>query len=436
MIDVLLVIVASAAIMMYDWKVGLVCLAWLPVFAVIVFRYHKPIVSGNKEVMQAHALNESNYVDTIHGIEVIKQNNKQQVFSSMTNTIYRVFQEKILSLGKLGIGFGLVTEVVSTLFVVGVILWSSLHVLGGDLSIGGMMAILQMVGMLMASASSIAVTNIQLQEAKVAFDRMYEFTTVGSEEEEDRLSANAQIQSCEDLKIEHLAYSYPGRLPLLEDISLSVKRGEWVAILGESGCGKSTLLQILQKFYTPLSGKILVNGIDLTLVDRNSWRDRIGVVPQEIKIFNGSLIDNIILGAVVKDVSTLEKFFQYYGFDDFFTGFPQGYASILGEEGINLSGGQKQMVGLARALYKNPDVLLLDEPTSALDRNTELFVLRLLSRLKQNTAIIMMTHRIRTAKEADRIYIIEEGRIRSRGDHHSLMGEENLYSLAWSDLVG
>jgi len=435
MIDALMVLVTTVAIFVYDRQVGGVMLVWLPVFAFVVYRFHSKIVLGQRAVMAAYAYNESNYVDTIQGIGAIKIANKQGVFTKLTKAVYQLFQQSIFDLGKIGIHFSLSAEIVSTLFIAGVITWSSVNVLNDSLSLGGMIAILQIIGMLMESARRMAIANIQLQEAKVAFERMFEFTSIEGEYEAEAEQPKAKISEFIELKVANLAFRFPGRKRLLKEVSFEVKKGEWIAILGESGCGKSTLLQILQKFYQAEAGSIKANGIDLDLVSFESWRSKLGVVPQQIKIFNGPLLGNILLGEQPDNPERIINFFKYYGFDHYFEKFPNGYATILGEEGINISGGQQQLVALARALFHRPECLLLDEPTSALDRNTELFVLEMFNRLKKEIAIITFTHRLKTAKQADRIYIIENGRVEKQGHHVDLLKSDNLYSRAWNDLV-
>lgn len=435
MIDLLLLLVATVAIFWYNGYLGWIALLWIPIYGWIVYRFHPRIVKGHREVMESYAKNESNYVDTIQGIGVIKVNNKQSIFSRITKNIYGFFQYRIFELGKISIQFSFFTEAFAGIFISTIILISSLQVLNGNLSIGGVMAILQMVGMMMGAASSLALLNIHLQEAKIAFDRMYEFTHLQDEYTSELEGSKSIISPLEELRVKDLSFRFPGRKRLLQQLDFSIRKGEIIAVLGESGSGKSTLLQILQKFYTTEAGSIKVNGIDLDLVSTVNWRKQLGVVPQQIKLFSGNLIDNILLGDQVEDLTLLEAFFQNYGFDQYFCKFPNGYATLLGEQGVNISGGQKQLVGLARALWKKPSLLLLDEPTAALDRDSEHFVLALLEKLKSELGVLLLTHRISTAKNADRIYILENGSIEQYGNHFELLESDNLYSRAWGDLI-
>jgi ATP-binding cassette subfamily B protein len=226
-----------------------------------------------------------------------------------------------------------------------------------------------------------------------------------------------------------------GRSQLLKDINIKVNKNECIAIVGESGSGKSTLGQILQKFYLSENGTIIINNqTNLQEIETESWRNILGVVPQDVTIFSGNLIINILLGQEDKP-ENIVKFCKDYGFEKFINSLPQSYATILGEEGVNLSGGQKQVIALMRALYKNPKVLLLDEFTSAMDRKTEQFVLELLDNLKSKLTIIFISHRLHSLPQiADRIYVLENGIITDIGNHEKLMQSKNFYSEFWTEL--
>jgi ATP-binding cassette, subfamily C, bacteriocin exporter len=436
-IDLLLVVTAAIFIMYYSVSMGLFILCSIPVFFLLAWKYHTPIRESQKEVMKAHALNESNYVDTIQGIAAIKESNREPFFSNITKQVYGHFQNTIFDLGNVGIRFSFWGDTVGVLFIVSVLGWGSVMVLGGDLLLGALIAVAQMTGQMIPAANRLALTNLQLQEARVAFDRMYEFTSLQPE-----YMANGQDQDkrefqFDSLEVRELSFRFPGRRQLLKDVSLHVKKGEMAGILGESGCGKTTILHILKRFYEEESGQVLVNGTEnLDQIPVPEWRGCIAAVPQEIKIFNVSLIQNICLKEIhtPEEIEDVIAFCRKTGLGSFFEAFPQGYATLLGEEGVNISGGQKQLVALGRALYQKPQLLLLDEPTSAMDRETEGKVLKLLSTLREEMAIIMVTHRVQSIRHANRIYILEEGRVKTSGSTTSLLRYENLYSKAVFDI--
>lgn len=436
-IDVLLVIVATAFIMFYSVPLGLFILISLPVFFLLTWKFHLPIREGQKDVMKAHALNESNYVDTIQGIAAIKENNREPFFSNLTKQVYGHFQNTIFDLGNVGIRFSFWADTANVLFIIGVLGWGSVMVLNEELLLGALIAVVQMSGQMIPSANRLALTNLQLQEARVAFDRMFEFTSLEPEYQLNGQQKESQGFVFNALTVRDLSFRFPGRSQLLKGVSLDVKKGEMIGILGESGCGKTTLLHILKRFYREESGEILVNEAEhLNQIPVPDWRNCIASVPQEIKIFNASLIQNICL----KEISTPEEieevilFCKEAGLEPLFESFPQGYATLLGEEGVNISGGQKQMVALARALYQKPQLLLLDEPTSAMDRKTEKKVLDLLKKLRKEMAVIMVTHRVQSIKHAECIYILEKGEISTSGTPQSLMEAENLFSGAVQDV--
>jgi ATP-binding cassette subfamily B protein len=298
------------------------------------------------------------------------------------------------------------------------------------MQLGELMAVLGVAGSLLPSVASLALITIPINEAKVAFNRMYEFASMDKEQK-----GTVEILDFNSLEIKNLSFRFAGRSRLLKDINIKANKNECIAIVGESGSGKSTLGQILQKFYPFENGMIIVNNkTNLNELNTENWRNILGVVPQDVTIFGGNVITNILLGLEDSPLN-ITKFCQDYGFENFINSLPQSYATILGEEGINLSGGQKQVIALMRALYKKPQVLLLDEFTSAMDRKTEQFVLDLLNTLKSELTIIFISHRLHSLpKIADQIYVLENGIISNFGNHEKLIKSENFYSEFWTKL--
>ena len=432
-IDALMAIVATVFIFVYSWQTGIACLVFMPLFFLLIYRYNKQILNGQRNIMSSYAQTESNYISTLQGIEPIKNYNKQNLFQQTNQSIYNNYQNKIFSLGKIQISLSFVANAFAVVFLISVLAWSSYQVLYHHLKTGELMAILGMAGSLLPSVANLALVSIPVNEAKIAFDRMFEFTGIEPEKNKDE----PEINLFEKLQVQHLAFRFAGRSQILKDISFEVNKGEIIAIMGENGCGKSTLTQILQKHYQQEGGNISINQhISFNNIPIKNLRNIIGVVPQNIHIFNGTVIENIAFDDAQKHTQTVINFLQESGFMQFIDGLPQSLMTIVGEEGINLSGGQKQIIALARALYHQPQLLILDEATAAMDKQSEQFVLRLLQQLKQKMGIIFITHRLHVLKNfCDRIYILENGIIAQQGTHEHLLQTQNLYSSYWNELI-
>jgi ATP-binding cassette subfamily B protein len=428
-IDVLVSIISLVFLFGYSWKVGLISLLSLPIYFYIIYRSNKKIIQSQTEVMQSYAFNEGNYINTIQGISTIKNDNKQEVFKNLNQTVFGVFQEKIFNLGKINIQLSWQSGLASVFFLIGVLVYISIQVFNKEIKLGELMAILGIVSSLLPSIANLALISIPINEAKIAFNRMYEFASMEKEPE-----GGQTISEIENITVRNLSFRFAGRKELFKNINLNIERGKLVAIVGESGCGKSTLGQILQRFYPFESGSIKVNNeYELNDIELKSFRNLIGVIPQEINIFNGTVIDNILMGDTVTS-ETIMKFFTQYGFLDYFNQLPQGLRTIVGEEGINLSGGQKQIIAFARVLFKKPQFLILDEATSAMDRNTENFSMELLDKIKPQCAIFFISHRLNILKNiADEIYVIENKTITHHGNHKQLLQTNNFYSEYWKD---
>lgn len=428
-IDTLAAIISQVFLFSYSWKLGFFSLFYLPIYFFIIYRNNKKIMESQTEIMQSYAINESNYINTIQGISTIKNYNKQEIFKKLNEHIFANYQEKIFNLGKINITLSWQSGLASLIFLISILIYTSIEVFNKEIKIGELTAILGITGLLIPSIANLALISIPINEARIAYNRMYEFTSIEKENEE-----GFKIQEIDKISIQKLSFRFAGRSELFHDVNITVEKGKLTAIVGESGSGKSTLGQILQRFYSFENGKIIVdNKHELNEIGLKNYRDLLGVVPQEITIFNGNVIDNILLG----ESDTAEKiltFITEYGFDIYFNQLPQGLMTIVGEEGINLSGGQKQLIALARALYKKPQFLILDEATSSMDRKTENFTFHLLQKVKRNCAVLFISHRLHKLKNiADTIYILENKTISKSGNHEELMKDINFYSEYWRE---
>ncbi|QTD36733.1 peptidase domain-containing ABC transporter [Polaribacter batillariae] len=430
-IDILVVLVSFGFLFFYSWQVGVIVLVSLPIYFLIIYRFNSKIIKSQKEVMQSYALNESNYISSMQGIATIKNYNRQSFFQKVNQLVFGNLQNKIVDLGKINVRLSLFAGIAGVLFLMAILSYTSLQVYNQQMQLGELMAILGIAGSLLPSITNLALISIPINEAKIAFNRMFEFTSIEKEKQGEFV-----LTSFESLEIENLSFRFAGRSQLLKDVNLSIKKGEISAVVGESGSGKSTLGQIFQKFYNFENGNVIVNKkTNLDDVKLSNWRNLVGVVPQDITIFNGNVLDNILLGQEDKPENVV-AFCQEYGFEEFIKDFPQGYATILGEEGVNLSGGQKQIIALARVLYKKPELLILDEATAAMDRKTEKFSIELISKLKENMGVLFISHRLETLKKyADNIYVLEGGKTVVQGSHKELLETSNFYSDYWKELV-
>ncbi|MDR0232381.1 MAG: peptidase domain-containing ABC transporter [Dysgonamonadaceae bacterium] len=409
LIEALTLLFAIGYLLFYSRQMALIALACIPFFILLVILYNQKIIDGQRNVMVSNAATEGLLIDFIQGVNDIKNANKQPAFKQSIQVMYGLLQQFGYKLGVLGSQYGLIAQVISTVTSVSLIIFGVFQVLNEQLTLGELMAVMTISSIIISSTASLSGVNIRLQEAGVAFDRFYEFLKAKPEFEPDEEVLGTKVHGARDeghvcLQIKDLSFRFIGRKKLFEHISMEINQGEIVTLFGEVGSGKSTLIQILQKHYLPESGEIFLNNKSITEYSTPLWREYVSVVSQHTKIFNGNVFENICLGNYMNETETIIRFCKEYGFDTYFDALPQGLNTLLGEDGINISGGQQQLIALARALYRNPSVLLLDEPTSAMDSKTEQFVMDLLKKHKTQYSILLVTHRTHWAEISDRIY--------------------------------
>jgi ATP-binding cassette subfamily B protein/subfamily B ATP-binding cassette protein MsbA len=214
-------------------------------------------------------------------------------------------------------------------------------------------------------------------------------------------------------------------------MSLEMPRGKTIAFVGSSGAGKSSILDLLLRLYEPTQGAILIDGVDLRTYSTGSWRNYLGVVSQDISIFNDTVEENIRFGALHATAQDVCHAAEQAGLESFIYSLPEGYNTIVGERGFRLSGGQRQRLALARALLRNPDILILDEATSNLDSYSESLIQDALERLRSERTILIVAHRLSTIMNADQIYVLDQGDLIEQGNHSSLLAQKGVYARFW-----
>ncbi|HQH24753.1 MAG TPA: peptidase domain-containing ABC transporter [Bacteroidales bacterium] len=433
-IDIVVLIVTSVLIFIYSLPAGIISVIAIPLIYLLVYRWNKRIISSQNELMTGYAMNESNFINSLRGIAEIKCMNWQGYYSLRNESVFSNFQEKFFSLGKIRVSLGMLTNLAGTLYLIVLLIYSSLKVMDLQMTQGELMAILSLSSTLIPSVMNLALISIPLSEAKVAIARMFEFTRISPEETDSgNIKENIAI---EKISLNNMKFRFPGQKLFLTDINLEIEKGQIIALVGESGSGKSTLVNILLRFLIPESGDIIINDIvPVNQIMPGVWRRSVGVVPQDIHIFNGTILENLIPEPSEKEVEILLRLISDYGLESFIEALPLGLVTLVGEDGVKLSGGQKQVIAFLRALINEPDILLIDEGTSGMDKDTEDLMLKMLISLKAKLGILLVTHRISLIKKiCDRIYILEDRTIKESGTHYELISSENIYKRYWEEL--
>lgn len=436
-INLLVVLVSMAFVFYQSTIIGVLCIIGVFTFLLVGWKYHTPIIDKQKEVMAAHALNENQYIDSLTGIQVLRSFGKEEVFQQRIDQIYTHYQGKGYDLGILGNKFSFFTQVIvaiftSALFGIGVYL-----VFQEQLQLGELMALIQVGSSIIPATAGLVVANIQFQEAKVAFDRMHEIAGINPVEDYlPALNQNKSETNCL-LQLNNVVFRYPGRTAIINGISFQLLEGRSLALFAPVGSGKSTLVDLIQRFYFPEQGSIEMPILMEKEWDVNTWRAQLGVVSQKEKIFNSTILDNIALSNVNEEIEATAKQLQEMGWWSIFEALPQGVLTLCGEEGRNLSAGQRQLVGLARAMVRKPRILILDEATSAMDFETESRVFTLVKDYLRDhrSALLLITHQPTLAATMDEVMILAQGKIANIGSSAALLQEDNLLSSAYQHIL-
>ena len=335
---------------------------------------------------------------------------------------YRMSQ-KTLKLGQIqSTGF----TVIGQLRNIFITCWIAAEVVDGNLTLGMMMSISTIIGQVNGPLSQLIGFLQQFQDAKISLERSEEVHLC--KDEDTRLQTTVPAAAPLDIEVRHLTFSYTGRIgqPALEDVSFTIPAGRMTAIVGESGSGKTTLMKLLLKFYAPTGGDILLGGRPLADYTAKSMRQASGIVMQDNFIFSDTVRRNILLGEP-EDNARLARAVEMACLTDYVEKQPLGLETKVGSEGISVSGGEKQRMMIARAIYKDPQYLMLDEATSSLDAENERRITENLDRHFRGRTRIVIAHRLSTVKNADQIVVLRKGRVVERGTHAELVAQRGYY---------
>jgi subfamily B ATP-binding cassette protein MsbA len=309
----------------------------------------------------------------------------------------------------------------------GILWFGGREVIAGRLSSGALIAFLIYGINIAASIGAFSGLYTQLQEAAGAAQRVFDLLDEQPDINDQPQAINLPVLRGE-LRFDNVSFAYPGAEHVLHNIDLTIQPGEVLALVGPSGAGKSTLFNLIPRFYDPTDGCISIDGIDLRSVTQVSLRSQVAMVPQETQLFSGSVRENLRYGKLDASDEELANAAQAANAEEFIQQLPNGYDTLVGERGVKLSGGQRQRIAIARAILKNPRILLLDEATSSLDSESEGLVQEALERLMRQRTTVVIAHRLSTVQNADRIAVLEQGRLVELGTHAELLANEGLYS--------
>jgi ATP-binding cassette subfamily B protein len=304
------------------------------------------------------------------------------------------------------------------------------YVIDQEITPGELFSFYALIGYFTSPVASLIGMNKTIQNALIASDRLFEIMDLEREEQTNKIKIDKD--QIGDIRFEKVSFRYGSRVEVFKDFSLRIQKNKTTAIVGESGCGKTTLISLIQKLYPISKGKIYIGDIDLNYIDHNALRTHIGVIPQDLNIFSGNIIDNIALGDPMPNMKKILELSKSLGILEFVEKLPQGFETHVGENGSMLSGGQKQRIAVARALYKNPEILLMDEATSALDTASEQIIQQAIDNFKANhKTVIVIAHRLSTIAKADHILIMDEGKLLEEGNHQELLDQRGKYFELW-----
>jgi subfamily B ATP-binding cassette protein MsbA len=428
----LLILTYLSMALYLSWQLTLIALVILPASMAIIGFIGSRLRRASALSQEKMAEVTSVLQETISGVRVVKAFAMEEFELRKFQRVARDYFKSLLHITRVSKLAGPMTEFLSAIVGIGILWFGGQQVLSGDgLSPGDFILFLLVIFSMMQPIKELSSVNSRLQEATAAGERI--FAIIDLAPEVVSLPGAQKIENFSaGIRFDKVSFAYENEqakaeTTVLQNISLAVNKGEILALVGPSGAGKSTLVDLLPRFYDPQQGRILIDGIDLREIDVKSLRRLMGIVTQETILFHDTVRNNIAYGLQEISEERLIQAAEAANAHRFITELPRSYETVIGERGVKLSGGQRQRLAIARALLKNPPILILDEATSALDSESEMLVQQAIERLMANRTSFVIAHRLSTILHAHQIIVIDKGRIVQRGTHDELLAQKGIY---------
>jgi ATP-binding cassette subfamily B protein len=421
-------LVGMIGVMLYlNWKFTLIALSVAPVLFFIVFTYTRRIKKAAREVRKKEGEITSVVEEVLSSIRVVK------AFAREDYEVRRLEEQSLegveIALRARSLKAKL-TPIVGIIVAVGtcLVLWFGARlVMYGGLSAGSLVVFILYLGKMYKPMQELSKMTDTYSKAAVGYERILEVLQTEREVKDVRGAIRAPRFKGE-IEFEHVAFAYDPNSPILKDVSLKIESGQVAALVGPTGAGKTSIISLIARFYDPVSGVVKIDGKDIRRYKQKSLRQQISFVLQETMLFHAPVWQNIAYGKPEATREEIIKAAELANASEFIDKLSDGYDTLLGERGMTLSGGQRQRIAIARAVIRNTPILVLDEPTSGLDSSSEKLVFEALDRLMKNKTTIVIAHRLSTVRNADIIFVVDDGCIVESGRHDELIKEEGLYA--------
>jgi subfamily B ATP-binding cassette protein MsbA len=430
--DPIAMLLILVSLFVISWKLTLFTLLVLPLTGLFISRISKSLKKRARSGQERLGNLISVLDEFISGIRIVKAFSGENYERARYEQLNGEYKDLMVSLKRRSDMASPLTEVLAMGVVIAIILFGGNLILSGqgELDASAFIGFVALFGSFIQPIKTFSSALSRIQRGVASFQRVEEFLEF-PEDVKERPGAVGIQGLRQGIRYEGLRFAYE-EAEVIKGVDLDLPLGHTIALVGPSGGGKSTLADLLPRFYDPTAGRITIDGQDIRDLKVDDWRGLIGVVTQEGILFNDTIAANIAYGDIQPDMQRVADAARIANAHDFITRQPQGYATVIGERGTKLSGGQRQRLAIARAIYKNAPILILDEATSALDSESERLVQEALDQLRANRTVLVIAHRLSTIVNADRIYVIDQGRVVESGTHDELLRRDGAYKALYT----